>query len=59
MSQTKNEKKEKEPKVALGDHKLEILLDNICLKLGVKDKRDIVGVLKKKIQEKQHAIKCE
>ena len=52
MSQTKNEKKEKEQKIVFGDHKIEILLDNICLKLGVSDKRDIVGILKKKMLEK-------
>lgn len=58
MSQIKNEKKQKETKAAIGDHKLEILLDNICLKLGVRDKKDILGVLKKKVQERQ-LIKCE
>ena len=59
MSHTKNEKKEKEHKTVFSDHKLEILLDNICLKFGVRDKRDIVGVLKKKMQEKHQKIKCE
>jgi hypothetical protein len=58
LSQTKNEKKEKEQKLVFGDHKIEILLDNICLKLGVRDKRDIVGILKKKMLEKNQQIKC-
>ena len=50
MSQAKPEKKENYPKVASGDHKLEILLDNICLKLGVRDKKDIIGVLRRRTQ---------
>ena len=57
MGNNKHDKKEKEMKENYQDRKLEILLDNLCLKLGVQDKRDIVGVLQNKIREK--AIRIE
>ena len=49
MGNNKAEKKDKESKENYQDRKLEILLDNLCLKLGVQDKKDIVGVLQKRI----------
>lgn len=52
MGNNKQEKKEKESKASYQDKKLEILLDNLCLKLGVQDKKDIVGVLQKKLNER-------
>ena len=52
MGTNKNEKKEKETKDSYQDRKLEILLDNLCIKLGVQDKKDIVGVLQKKMCER-------
>ena len=52
MGNQKQEKKERETKASYQDKKLEILLDNLCLKLGVHDKKDIVGVLQRKISEK-------
>lgn len=33
----------------VSDNKYAIILDNIALKLGVKDKRDVVKVLKEKL----------
>ena len=51
MSNVKNEKKEKEIKDNAQERKLEILLDNLCLKLGVHDKKDILLVLHKKMSE--------
>lgn len=50
MAAAKPDKREKD-REAGGDRKLEILLDNLCLKLGVKDKKDIVPALQRKMQE--------
>lgn len=48
----KVEKKEKPVKENLQDRKIEIFLDNLCLKLGLHDKKDIIGMLQKKINER-------
>lgn len=42
---TKPEKKDASAKENLQDRKVEIFLDNLSLKLGVRDKRDLLGVL--------------
>ena len=52
MGNNKHEKKERESKENYQDRKLEIMLDNLCLKLGVHDKKDIVKVLQRKMAEK-------
>jgi len=52
MSANKVEKKSHEIKETFQDRKLEILLDNLCIKLGVSDRKDIVGVLQKKLTER-------
>ena len=48
----KVEKKEKPVKENLQDRKIEIFLDNLCLKLGLHDKKDIIGILQKKINDR-------
>ncbi len=48
----KVEKKEKPVKENLQDRKIEIFLDNLCLKLGLHDKKDIIGMLQKKINDR-------
>jgi hypothetical protein len=39
MGTAKPEKKDKETKENIQDKKLEIMLDNLCLKLGLNDKK--------------------
>ena len=55
MGNIKVEKKDKEAKESPQERKLEIFLDNLCLKLGVHDKKDIIGVLQKKMNERAQA----
>jgi hypothetical protein len=52
MGANKTEKKSHEVKETFQDRKLEILFDNLCLKLGVHDRKDIVGVLQRKLNER-------
>ena len=56
MGGAKVEKKQKEQGQSNNEKKLEILLDNLCLKLGVKEKSEIVPLLKKKMQSAQPKV---
>jgi len=53
----KPEKKEKNSKDVLGDHRIEIFLDNLCLKLGVNNKKDLVSTIKGKMNKVE--INCQ
>ena len=53
MGAAKPERRARVHKETTNQRKLEILMDNLCLKLGVRDKAEIIPTLKKKMQTQQ------
>ena len=56
MGVAKCEKKEKQGKENAHDRKVEIFLDNLCLKLGVSEKKDLIEVVRRRMSERAKAF---